>query len=114
MPDITPAKKGKITDNLKGKEAMPPPEAKKRATWRFRTSPSKAINALTIITTIGESSSNNLEYVLGPRASILGSTFVAEKILGGVIPLANKEKIDKLTLNQVITKFFHVIGQVLI
>ena len=52
--------------------------------------------------------------MLGPKASILGSPSVDEKILRGVIPPSNKGKVDKLTLDQAVTKLFHVIGQVLI
>ena len=48
--------------------------------------------------------------VLGPRASMLGSPSVIEKILGGVIPHVDKEKVDKLTLDQVVMNFFHIIG----
>ncbi|GFZ19054.1 hypothetical protein Acr_27g0007930 [Actinidia rufa] len=39
---------------------------------------------------------------------------VAEKLLRGVIPPANKEKVEKLTLDQTATKLFHVIGQALV
>ena len=42
----------------------------------------------------------------------MGSPFIAEKILQGVIPPADKEKLEKLTLDQTATRFFHVIGQV--
>ncbi|GFZ06483.1 hypothetical protein Acr_18g0006530 [Actinidia rufa] len=35
----------------------------------------------------------------------------AEKILAGVILPADKEKVDKLTFDQVVTKFIHAIGQ---
>ena len=43
---------------------------------------------------------------------MLGSSSVVEKILGGVIPPSDKENVDKLTLDQVVTKFFHVVSQV--
>ncbi|XP_057489435.1 uncharacterized protein LOC130775314 [Actinidia eriantha] len=59
----------------------------------------------------GEGTSANLSTVLGPTASILGSPSVAEKLLWGVIPPADKEKVEKLTLDQTATKLFHVIGQ---
>ncbi|GFZ00366.1 ankyrin repeat-containing 2B [Actinidia rufa] len=34
-----------------------------------------------------------------------------EKILAGVILPADKEKVDKLSFDQVVTKFFHIVGQ---
>ena len=43
---------------------------------------------------------------------MLGSPSVVEKILAGVILPADNEKVDKLSLDQVVTKFFHIIGQV--
>ncbi|GFY88358.1 hypothetical protein Acr_06g0002980 [Actinidia rufa] len=36
----------------------------------------------------------------------------AEKILAGVVLPADKEKVDRLTFDQVVTKFLHVVGQV--
>ncbi|GFY94786.1 hypothetical protein Acr_10g0001710 [Actinidia rufa] len=60
----------------------------------------------------GEGSLANLGTVLGPAASMLGSPSVAEKLLRGVIPPADKEKVEKLTLDQTAIKLFHVIGQV--
>ncbi|GFS30801.1 hypothetical protein Acr_00g0014170 [Actinidia rufa] len=35
----------------------------------------------------------------------------AEKILAGVVLPADKEKVDRLTFDQVVTKFLHVVGQ---
>ncbi|GFY95674.1 hypothetical protein Acr_10g0010590 [Actinidia rufa] len=61
-----------------------------------------------------EGTSANLSTVLGPTASILGSPSVAEKLLWGVIPSTDKEKVDKLTLDQMATKLFHMIGQALV
>ncbi|GFY81003.1 hypothetical protein Acr_01g0008120 [Actinidia rufa] len=37
--------------------------------------------------------------------------FRSEKILAGVILPADKEKVDRLTFDQVVTKFLHVLGQ---
>ena len=55
----------------------------------------------------------NLGTILGPRTSIMLSPSVAEKILQGVIPLADKEKVEKLTLDHTATRLFHIINQVL-
>ncbi|GFY92469.1 hypothetical protein Acr_08g0008650 [Actinidia rufa] len=49
--------------------------------------------------------------VPGPSPSILGSPSMAERLLRGVIPQADKKKVEKLTLDQTATKLFHVIGQ---
>ena len=43
---------------------------------------------------------------------MLESPFMVEKIMGGVIPLTDKEKVDKLSLDQVVMKFFHIADQV--
>ncbi|GFZ05187.1 hypothetical protein Acr_17g0007590 [Actinidia rufa] len=58
-----------------------------------------------------EGTSTNLSTILGPGAFILGIPSVVEKILQGVIPPADKEKVEKFTLDQTATKLFHVIGQ---
>ena len=49
---------------------------------------------------------------LGLRASMLGSPSMAEKLLWGMIPPSNKENVEKLNLDQAVTKFFHVVSQV--
>ena len=49
---------------------------------------------------------------LGSRASVMASASVVEKILAGVILLADKKKVKKLFLNQVATKVLHIVGQV--
>ena len=87
----------------KGKEIMSPPEAKK-------AKPSKlASREITWLVAPGEGDLTKPEGALGPEASMLGSPFVVEKILGGMIPTANKEKRDKLSLDHVVMKFFHII-----
>ena len=40
------------------------------------------------------------------------SASVAKKILAGVILLVDKEKLEKLFLDQVATKFLNIVGQV--
>ncbi|GFY96574.1 hypothetical protein Acr_11g0008800 [Actinidia rufa] len=44
-------------------------------------------------------------------ASVMASAATAEKILAGVILPADKEKVDRLTFDQVVTKFLHALGQ---
>ncbi|GFS31549.1 hypothetical protein Acr_00g0018040 [Actinidia rufa] len=84
----SPSKKGKADDGLKGKGVDSRPEGKKKA-----TSSSKAPATPTAASSRpGEGTSANLGTVLGPTASILGSTSMAEKLLRGVIPPTDKEK----------------------
>ncbi|GFZ11447.1 hypothetical protein Acr_22g0008450 [Actinidia rufa] len=105
-----PNKKGKVDDGSKGKGVVVGPEGKKKATSSGKAPTPPA----TTSPRPGEGSSANLGTVLGPTASMLGSPSVAEKLLRGVIPLADKEKVEKLTLDQTATKLFHVIGQALV
>ncbi|GFZ12708.1 hypothetical protein Acr_23g0010930 [Actinidia rufa] len=106
----SPSKKGKADDGSKGKGVDSGPEGKKKA-----TSSSKASAAPTVAAARPrEGTSAHLGIVLGPPPSILGSPSVAERLLRGVIPPADKEKVDKLTLDQTATKLFHMIGQALV
>ena len=59
--------------------------------------------------TPGEGTSANPGIVMGHKASMLGSPSMVEKILEGVIPPTDKEKMKKPTLDQVVTKFFHIV-----
>ncbi|GFZ14273.1 hypothetical protein Acr_24g0004630 [Actinidia rufa] len=59
----------------------------------------------------GSSAHRTLGEALGPRASVMASAATAKKILAGVILPADKEKVDKLTFDQVVTKFIHALGQ---
>ena len=103
----SPNKNGKVDDGSKGKGVDCEPEGKKATpSGNIPTTVAMALSRS------GEGTSANLGTVLGPTASILGSLSMAEKLLRGVIPPADKEKVEKLTLDQTATKFFHVIGQV--
>ncbi|GFS28942.1 hypothetical protein Acr_00g0004740 [Actinidia rufa] len=103
----SPSKKGKADDGSKGKGVDIGPKGKKKA-----SSSSKASATPTVVPSRpGEGTSAHLGAVPGPTPSILGSLSVAERLLRGVIPPADKEKVDKLTLDQTATKLFHVIGQ---
>ncbi|GFS33373.1 hypothetical protein Acr_00g0028010 [Actinidia rufa] len=59
----------------------------------------------------GSSARQTRGEALGPQASVMASAATAEKILAGVILPADKEKVDRLTFDQVVTKFLHVVGQ---
>ncbi|GFY95443.1 hypothetical protein Acr_10g0008280 [Actinidia rufa] len=96
----------------KGKEALPQPAAKKAKT--LATSNAPMIKGAKPAMAPREGTSANPGTTLGPEASMLGNPSMAEKILAGVILHANKEKVDKLSLDQVVTKFFHIIGQAIV
>ncbi|GFY93951.1 hypothetical protein Acr_09g0003970 [Actinidia rufa] len=105
----SPSKKGKADDGSKGKGVESRSEGKKKATSSSKVSatppaaPSRP----------GEGTSAHLGTVPSPSPSILGSPSVAKRLLRRVIPQADKEKVEKLTLDQTATKLFHVIGQAL-
>ncbi|PSS08034.1 Ribose-phosphate pyrophosphokinase [Actinidia chinensis var. chinensis] len=95
----------------KGKEAMslPPPMAKKAKP--SVTSSAPATKGAKSVISPREDTLANHGPTLGPGASMLGNPSVAEKILSGVILLADKKNVDKLSLNQGVTKVFHIVGQ---
>ena len=98
------AKRGKTADDSKGKETMTLPEAKKmkpnKLASRERPQP----------VALGEGTSTKPSDVLRPTTSMLGSPSVAKKILTAVILRTNKEKVDKLSLDEIVIKFFHIVG----
>ena len=57
--------------------------------------------------------STSLGDSLGPRVSMMSSAPVAQKILSRVILPADKEKVDQFSMDQLVTKPFHALGQVL-
>ncbi|GFZ18585.1 hypothetical protein Acr_27g0003240 [Actinidia rufa] len=85
-----------------------PPEPKKAKT---DTGASGAPARPPIASGEGSSIRRTLGEALGPQASVMASMATAEKILAGVILPADKEKVDKLTFDQVVTKFIHALGQ---
>ena len=104
-PPTSPSKKAKSGDDSKGKGQAPTPEPKKKS------GPAGHPGATS--SRPGEGSSPSLGTALGPRASILGSPSVAEKILRGVIPPTDQEKVGQLSLDQTASKFFQALVQVL-
>ena len=106
-PSSSPSKKGKPGDRPKGKEPAIAHEPSKKATM-----PDECPKTTTS-SNPGEGSSPSLGTVLGPAASILSSPSIAEKILQGVIPPTDQEKIGQLSLDQTTTNFFYILGQVL-
>ena len=107
MLNTTPTKKGKMASNPKKKGPISPSQDKKRVTLTQAANKGETSAAAP-----GEGTSANPGAILGPRASILGSPSMAKKLLGGVISPSDKEKEDKLSLDQVVTKFFHIVSQV--
>ncbi|GFZ12704.1 hypothetical protein Acr_23g0010890 [Actinidia rufa] len=111
VPDITPTKKGKLASDAKGKGTRSPPDVKKKATWRFKTSLSKATTKSAIVVAAVEGTSVNPVAVLGPQASILNNLGVVEKLIEGVIPPLDKAAVNKLELDQPIMRLFQGIGE---
>ncbi|GFY91030.1 hypothetical protein Acr_07g0012260 [Actinidia rufa] len=106
----SPSKKAKADDGSKGKGVDIGPEGKKKASSSSKTSAAPTV----VPSHPKEGTSAYLGAILGSAPSILGSPSVSERLLRGVIPPADKEKVDKLTLDQTATKLFHVISQALV
>ncbi|PSS07222.1 Proline--tRNA ligase [Actinidia chinensis var. chinensis] len=103
------ASKKRAPDNgSKGKEVAPLPEAKK---IKIGSDAHAALMRPSVVPGEGTSARRTLGEALGPQASVMASAATTEKILVGVILLADKEKVEKLTFDQVVTKFLHVLGQ---
>ncbi|PSS08079.1 Arresten like [Actinidia chinensis var. chinensis] len=79
----------------------------------FRGSQNHGASQATPMRKPGEGTSVSPGASLGPIASFLASPFVVEKILSRVIPLVDQEKVKQLTFDQIPTRFFHTLGQVL-
>ena len=62
----------------------------------------------------GEGTSANPVAILGPKVTILRSSITVEKLFEAVIPPFDKEEVEKLEFNQVVSKLFHILGQVII
>ncbi|GFY98187.1 hypothetical protein Acr_12g0007280 [Actinidia rufa] len=104
----TTSGKRALDDESKGKQVAQSPEPKKA---RIDTGASRAPAKPPIASGAGSSAHRTLGEALGPQASVMASAATAEKILAGVILPADKEKVDKLTFDQVVTKFLHALDQ---
>ncbi|GFY85222.1 hypothetical protein Acr_03g0019960 [Actinidia rufa] len=104
----TTSGKRALDDGSKGKQVAQSPEPKKA---RIDTGASRAPAKPPVASGAGSSAHRTLGEALGPQASVMASAATAEKILAGVILPADKEKVDKLTFDQVVTKFIHALGQ---
>ncbi|GFZ10377.1 hypothetical protein Acr_21g0009760 [Actinidia rufa] len=104
----TTSGKRPLDDGSKGKQVAQSPEPKKA---RIDTGASRAPAKPPVASGAGSSAHRTLGEALGPQASVMASAATAEKILAGVILPADKEKVDKLTFDQVVTKFIHALGQ---
>ncbi|GFY84077.1 hypothetical protein Acr_03g0008510 [Actinidia rufa] len=98
----TTSGKRALDDGSKGKQVAQLPESKKakidaRASEAPARPPIASGGGSSVRRTLGES--------LGPQASVMASAATAEKILAGVTLPADKEKVDRLTFDQVVTKF---------
>ncbi|GFY93632.1 hypothetical protein Acr_09g0000780 [Actinidia rufa] len=104
----TTSGKRALDDGSKGKQVAQSPEPKKA---RIDIGASGASARPPVISGAGSSARQVLSEALGPQASVMASAATAEKILAGVVLPADKEKVDRLTFDQVVTKFLHVVGQ---
>ncbi|GFY97237.1 hypothetical protein Acr_11g0015430 [Actinidia rufa] len=104
----TTSGKRALDDGSKGKQVAQSPEPKKA---RTDVGASGASARPPVISGAGSSARQVLSEALGPQASVMASAATAEKILAGVVLPADKEKVDRLTFDQVVTKFLHVVGQ---
>ncbi|GFZ12349.1 hypothetical protein Acr_23g0007340 [Actinidia rufa] len=104
----TTSGKRALDDGSKGKQVAQSPELKKA---RIDTGASGAPARPAVASGAGSSARQILGEALGPQASVMASAATAEKILAGVILPADKEKVDRLIFDQVVTKFLHVVGQ---
>ena len=57
-----------------------------------------------------EGTSANPVAVLGPKVIMLRSAATTEKILEACIPPFDKEKVDKLELDRMVSKLIHILG----
>ena len=89
----------------KEKEAMPITEPKKT-----KSTPSEATIVVARLVAPGKGTSANLVTVLGPKVTMLRSAATTEKILEACIPPFDKEEVDKLELNRMVFKLFHILG----
>ena len=104
-PNTSSIKKGEVDDS-KGKEKeITLPNSKKAKS-------NKTTSGTTRPPALGEGTSARPSHPLGPRASVMTSASMAEKILAGVVLSTDREKLKKIGLDLVVTKFLHCIGQV--
>ncbi|GFZ01509.1 hypothetical protein Acr_15g0001180 [Actinidia rufa] len=101
-----PATKEGEVEASKGKEAMPPPPPKRTKSNKGASNAAMRLTSRTSSTLPGDN--------LGPMASMMSSAPMARKILNGVILPADKEKVDQFTTDELVTKSFHALGQVVV
>ena len=93
---------------------MSPPEEKKKASSKSKSTPSRTeskVVACAVVPREGTSANPGVDW--GPNASFLENPKVMEKLLQGLVLLADQEELDKMDLDRAITKFFRVVGQVI-
>ncbi|XP_057496274.1 uncharacterized protein LOC130781192 [Actinidia eriantha] len=104
----TTSGKRALEDGSKGKQVAQAPEPKRA---KIDTGSSEAPARPPIASGEGSSVKRTVAEALGPQASVMASAATAEKILAGVILPADKEKVERLSFDQVVTKFLHAVGQ---
>ena len=92
--ESSPNKKGKIDDS-KGKKVMPPPEVKKTKSNKGASRDPKWLDA-------GKGTSTK-------PGDVMVSAAVVKKILARMILPVDREKVNKLSLDQVVSKLLHIL-----
>ncbi|GFS39979.1 hypothetical protein Acr_00g0065950 [Actinidia rufa] len=107
----TTPKKRALDDGSKGKQVAPLPKAKKiKAGSVVHVAPTRP----PVVPGEGSSARFIPSEALGPQTLVMASAATVEKILARVILPIDKEKVEKLIFDQVMTKFLHVLGQVFV
>ncbi|GFZ09735.1 hypothetical protein Acr_21g0003340 [Actinidia rufa] len=103
----TTSPKGKSTPIDKDKETMSKSATQKKATWKFVESPSKEASKRRVKWLSGKA----LRPILLLKVTMLRSSATAEKLHEAVIPPFDKEEVDKLELDRMVSKLFHILSQ---
>ncbi|GFZ18386.1 hypothetical protein Acr_27g0001250 [Actinidia rufa] len=91
--------------------------SKGRAKKKARSKTTAIVEAsigVTRLVALRKGTSANLVAALGPKVTMLRSSTTVEKILEAIIRPFDKEEVDKLELDQMVSKFFHILGQAVV
>ena len=89
---------------------MPPLKGKKKAPPKSKSTPSRTGSKVVArVAVLWEGTLTNPKVDLGPNVSILENPVVVGKLLQGLVLLDDQVEMDKLDLDRVITKFFHIV-----
>ncbi|GFZ09281.1 hypothetical protein Acr_20g0010890 [Actinidia rufa] len=103
MPSMSPSNRGKQAFDAKKKSSMPPPEDKKKGSSSKAPTKSRVTSRSSLKKFLHQGEKKS--------TSMLENPTVVEELLEGVIPPADKEEVEKLSLDWAISKFFHIVDQ---